>query len=59
MAIGCQRGVGGRRRSEAPRGQVPAVIFWAAEKYTGAVQPFPVYSHELSEIFVCECVMRE
>ena len=35
--------------------EVPAVIFWAAEVYTGAAQPYPVYSHEFSEIFICKC----
>jgi len=36
--------------------EIPAVVFWTAERATGKVQPFPVYSHELDETFVCDCV---
>ena len=44
-----------RRVGVALHTEVPAVIFWAAETYTGGAQPYPVYSHEFSEIFICEC----
>lgn len=38
---------------------VPAVIFWAAETYTGGAEPFKVFCHEFSEIFVCDCAEME
>ena len=39
--------------------RAPAVIFWAAETWSRGAEAFPVYSHELSEEFVCECSQRK
>jgi len=48
-----------RKLAPAILTEVPAVIFWAAETYSGGAEPFKVYSHELSEVFVCDCAEME